>query len=248
MIYLFDGGFDGSLYKPIADVYVRWVKGKGWMPKVNPTHQDVILACTKAYIPARGRVVRLIGDAGNKPYMRKLFVQHGVPTIKTWDTLEEAVMPFVARPQHHLKCDNFYIIRTKNDLKKLAGKNTKNWYYSEVIPVEKEYRVLVFCGHVFAATEKKVFATLEETIKFRKENRPGSEARRPSLEILTDDANEICVAAANAVSIDFGGVDLFISNGKYVVCEINSVPMPQLCGSRDMFNSYFKTQIEEWAA
>lgn len=246
MVYLFDSRTSGTrAYNRYADTVVRWKDG-GWTPQVVPKDGDVVIKLTNLDIPEGGSVVRALGQAKNKLTMRTLFETHGVPAPKTWSRLQDAVMPFIARPPVHLQCRWMYIIRTQKDLRLLSGKAMKSWYFSEVLDVEDEYRALVFGGKVYAAVKKKVKGTLEDTIRFRRLNRPGSRNRRPPLEVLPDEWQQVCIKACEAVGLDFGAADLLISGGKPYVCEVNAVPMTMLCGSMEKFHTEFKRQLQLW--
>lgn len=238
MIYLFDGGSgEARQYHVFADKVVKHIKGK-WQSTPDITENDIVLAATRLKIPHGGIVVRLLGISGNKPLVRQVLIQKGIPTINTWFNEQEAIMPFVARPASHSQCRRFYIIRSTEDLKQLP--RDKKLYYSEIVVPEKEYRVLVFCGEVFAATQKPLMETLEDTVKYRIQSHG---RRKPVLETLPDEWQQVCTDAVRCAESDFVGLDLLIVDGKPMICELNDLPMAQLCGSRKMFISEFRKQL-----
>jgi glutathione synthase/RimK-type ligase-like ATP-grasp enzyme len=212
-------------YKPIADLGTLIKYNKGWgSPVFKP--DDTVFAFSTIPCPKGG--IRINSDmaivlANNKPKSRLILGINNVPIPKTWFDYREAEIPFVARPKRHTLGINFYTIRNSADLRKNVRFFKDGWYYSELFPTEKEYRVIVWGDEVITSFRKPLKGSVEETVAWRKRNQMARS--NPVFEDISQEDKELCIKAIKAIGLDFGGVDLMISKEHSVICEVNSAPI-----------------------
>jgi predicted ATP-grasp superfamily ATP-dependent carboligase len=214
---------------------VRYSPQKGWMP-FTPLSDDVVFCFTTRKCPQDvGKIInknRGIVNANDKGLSRRILQQNGIPVPMTWFNQQDAVMPFIARPQRHSLVRDFYIVRKESDKQRFRA--TDGWYFSEVLDVKKEYRVIVGGQSVLASFVKPMGKSLEETIQRRKQefaNRSRVDRYQQSgtgvprkQEPIPEEYAKICVDAASIIGLDFCGIDLMITNDGAYVCELNSAP------------------------
>lgn len=163
-----------------------------------------------------------IGYSSNKCLARKLFIKNKVKTPQLYsDENPPQDFPVIARPSYHSKGQNFVVLSTKKEFFAHYD-NHADWYYSEYIDKEKEFRVYVAHGKVLGVTEKPKPED-EEQLAW-------NQAINHDKWILLKWANyplevvkEAC-KAVKALGLDFGGVDVMLKDGKAYVLESNTAP------------------------
>jgi hypothetical protein len=102
--------------------------------------------------------------------------------------------------------------------------------YTQMLPsIEREVRVHVFMGKVIDFAQKKRIGASrreEEGIELNEDIRNLSNGWIFAREGVTIDTHieEVCIKAVSALGLDFGAVDLVISDGQPKILEINSAP------------------------
>lgn len=185
---------------------------------ISPIHKDKIIGSVDA--------IRL---AKHKVRAREFFQKNGISVPKTWFDYDEAVMPFIARPRFHSMNSSFYIIRNYKDKRIFSRKldyNPKHWYFSEVIDVDKEYRVMILDGEVFLVYNRMLGEDLEDTLSVRDAARRDNALVRYEASAEVSQENiQLCVDAMNLLGLGYGAVDLIVDkNGKGYIVEVNTTP------------------------
>lgn len=178
-----------------------------------------------------------VAKASNKYRSRELFVEHGVRCPKSFlsENSQHATVfkdnsqltyPLIARPIHHSKGKNFKVINSFEEYIDFAivvmeSEPYQEWYYSEFISKDKEYRVHVGSSKILAIMEKPNPESGD--IAWNK-----ALHGLPFKRVLQKDYNlEVCheaIKACNALGLDFGGVDVIIKDGVPYVLECNTAP------------------------
>lgn len=201
--------------------------------------EDVILTMkptSRQFEAPRGEGYRLNSDEAielsrNKPLARKLHIENGINTPKTWFDIDEVQVPYIARPGYHKQGKNFHVVRTWEE--HLDFKNTveydKSWYYSELIDVKKEVRIIFLGDEIVYIYEFPVFETPEETVSRRHRimgtsEDPGYDEYRD----LTQSQINMAKRAMDVIGLGYGTADLmFDRDGKCYITEINYYPNPR---------------------
>lgn len=210
-------------------------KPEDWVLSMIPTSK-------KYKLPPGGHKLnsnQAIELSKDKPLSRKRLIERGIKVPKTWFSIDAAEIPYIARPKYHKQGKEFYVIRTQEQHEEFKNSNIHDttWYYSELLDVTKEVRI-IFLGNILVyAYEFPVFSTPEETVGRRNEvmgtsEDPGFHAYTE----LTDDEIELSRKALNYLGLEYGSADLlFTPNGAYIT-EINYFPNPR---------SYIKPHLRE---
>jgi glutathione synthase/RimK-type ligase-like ATP-grasp enzyme len=219
------------------------------MFNINKFNDNDIVFCLSAHRAPIGGLQFNNSDSkfktSDKGYARKLFLQNGVPVPKTWYNINDAKLPYIARPARHTYGNNFYEVRNIQQHEKVKRIAKDTWYYSEVINVQKEYRVIVWGDEVLSSFSKKIDGmTPSEVVAFRKKHR-GNATTTPAYikeEEITEEQKQICIKAVKTLGLDYGGVDLMIdNNNNSIVCEVNSAPT-----IRDIFANKIILKLKEY--
>lgn len=145
-----------------------------------------------------------------------LLVQKGIPTPETCFTRsKETASAFLSRhgrivskPVYGYDGHGIVLVGSPDDL------GPPPYYLQEYVPNDRDFRVFVIDGEAVGAIER-VSDTLAHNIH------QGGTGR--SIEIDTRMA-DLAVAAARAVGVDYGGVDLLRRGDDYCVLEVNGTP------------------------
>jgi glutathione synthase/RimK-type ligase-like ATP-grasp enzyme len=171
--------------------------------------------------------------ATNKNVARMVFTQNDVRTPELYyyihfgDSLVR--FPIVARPVNHCQGKNFVVLHNHAEFISHYTQNNPmpyidedfgpNWYYSEYIDKDREFRV--HCAH------GKILEIME---KPRGEGYAWNRAinGEPFKRVKQEDYHwDVCFQALDAMKalgLDFGGVDVILKGDNAYVLEINTAP------------------------
>jgi len=155
----------------------------------------------------------------------------------------------VGRPSSHQGGSNFNVLSDYQNLS--IDYISSHWL--ELIDIHKEWRVHVFQGEVIGVSRKT-----DEGVEWRITNRytrnhtNGWRFIKCDLYLVQDRLKELAVEAVNTLGLDFGAVDIILSEGtestsrgskKYYVLEVNSAPSIEE-GSTVFYN--YIERFKEW--
>lgn len=217
---------------PIGKIVLH--KKTGW-PVTEFKDEDIIFPFSIKKIPSGGR--RIISAEGmrntdNKTLCRKILQENGIPVPRTWFNINEAVIPYIARPPFHTFGNKFYVVRNSQQHNKVRNIKGDNWYYSKIFPTKEEFRVIIFDEKLMCSYTKYYNGTSpEDTVNKRndirrKAYRTGNIAAVGGKEVvLPDYMIDICIDATRATKTTFAGIDLLVDkDGNVAICEMNSAP------------------------
>ncbi len=249
---------DWKLFQDIAHV-VRHQTGKGW-EKIQHRPDDIVFNLSMRDIPKLPCRVLNENSAKNKAKhkakARKLFAENGVPVPLTWYDIDEAVIPYIARPPFHFLGRRLCVVRNIDQHKELQKVVKPGWYFSEIFPTKKEYRVMVFNGEILYAHEKPVKESVEETVRHRTNSNqfiPDSSPKTLGHEHYKD-----VLTAVELCGLDFAGVDIVFAENPiidplnsetqhnhipYVIIEVNAAPHV-----REWVSPILNAKIKEYEA
>lgn len=224
-----------DLVKDIPNIKIIKRTSKRWLEDFDIAQNDKILFIAKRTLGSIRHSKNLIGSlkgyklVGNKIAARVFFFKKGISTPKTYYFLSRAKYPFIARPNRHSTNSNFYIIRNHDEMvefRNLPIYQRRNWYYSELIDVHKEYRVMIMDGEVFLVYNRMLGNTIQETLDIRNEARATNSLVRYECGSEVSNENiQLCLDAMKAVNLGYGAVDLIVDKeGKGYIVEINNKP------------------------
>lgn len=208
--------------KNIAKFSKQGIKSRKYARDV-PKNTDILFrwGCT-AQLPIQNVVntVEAIHKVTDKTGFRKLLNEHNLcpPTYFKIEDVKE--FPVILRPKFHSRGRNIHFCRNKDELIK-ASKKYNDFYISDFIKKEREYRVFIVQGRAVCVAEK---------IPANKEDIAWNVAKGGKfVNVRWDDwplkAIKNSIEAFNLSGLDFGGVDIMVdANGVCYVIEINSAP------------------------
>lgn len=135
-------------------------------------------------------------------------------------------LPFVVKSTSGRKGREVYLIKQKEDLKKLE-ETGKNYFAQEFIAAERRIRVLVVGGRILGA--------ISQIAKWAKD-RKGAK-----IEIFNPDkkVSDLALSAVRAVGLDIAGVDILTGpEGSLYVIEVNAAP------SWELIKKYCQINVE----
>lgn len=166
-----------------------------------------------------------ISLANNKTQTRRLLSEYQktlkkniIP--KTWYDVEDNTItyPCIIRAEHHAQGRELYLCNNKEELVQYTY--LPNYYITEYISKEKEYRVFVAQNRVVWVTEKTPGNPNDIAWNVAKGGRFDN--------VRWNDwplrACRIALQTIEAVDLDFGGVDIIKDNNNYYVLEVNTAP------------------------
>ena len=163
----------------------------------------------------------------NKKEMRRTFIGKGISTPKTWFNIQDAQVPFIARPHYHHMGKDLYVARTEEEKQELINnpKITDTWYFSELLNLKKEYRIVLFNYEVILAYELPLHDNVEDTVNKRLEYRGTSMAAKQIPTTIPKNYEELAIQAMKSIELGFGGLDLLVDeNDNIYIGEINNSP------------------------
>jgi len=155
----------------------------------------------------------------------------------------------VGRTTYHQGGSNFEICVDKTDV----SSDYQSSHWLELIPIHKEWRVHVFQGEVIGVSRKT-----DEDVGYRITNRytrnhaNGWRFIRCDLDRVQPRLKELGIEAVKSLGLDFGAVDIILSDGtestsegdrKYYVLEVNSAPSVEK-GSTILYE--YIRRFKEW--
>ena len=179
-----------------------------------------------------------VQNSSNKMRTLKLLKQAGVSIPRCTSNKGKAerflrnhpTKKMVGRTTHHQGGSNFAIANNDWDISQ-DGIST---HWLELIPIHREYRVHVFRGEVIGVSRKTDEGVEERIVnRYTRNHANGWRFIRCDLDRVHPRLKEIGKEAVEIVGLDFGAVDVILSDGsettsdgrrKYYVLEINSAP------------------------
>ena len=159
--------------------------------------------------------------ASNKLEMIRVLSAAGI-TIPSFNTTVEDIDECKDSSGNLYIRSKLGVVRYGNDFNPLA-----DLYYTEPIELKRrEYRVHVFRGKIIGIYEKvPLVEGAANRPKLFKSNTCKFVRSDPLISRVDQEAQSLCIAAVNALGLDFGGVDLVRCRDKsFVVLEVNSSP------------------------
>lgn len=192
---------------------------------------------------AKSKLNPNISNSTNKRVMRELFAEKKVPMPKLL-TLEEVSQAItegkkvVGRPDKHSQARGFWLIETEQQLQRALKGTRKKMaatHFMEFVEASHEVRVHIFCGKSIRISEKAFFVddngkrnytTIKPTVKKKRIRRAAKKA-------------------VKALGLDFGAVDILVTDDAAYVLEVNAAPglggtMPKLYAK--VFKEWYEKQ------
>ena len=186
--------------------------------------QEPILTNKKSIIYNKSKA---LANSTDKGLSRKIMNETGVqvPTAVNLKNYQTVNYPVIARPPIHSKGYNFIILNNKQEF--LNHYSPNNFYYSEFIDKEREFRVHAGHGKVLALMEKVKPKDPKELAWNRAVNDSDPFIYIKWNEINKQNLKEVlreALKAIDALELDMGGVDVMYKDGKAYVLEVNTAP------------------------
>lgn len=208
---------------------------KGKCPRIKFSESDWVLTMmpiSKNYrSPTGGQRLnsdQAIRTSKNKPLSRKLLMDKGISVPKTWFDINKAIIPYIARPKYHAQGNDFIVIRDQEQHEKFLNskKWDASWYFSELLNVKREVRIITLDDDLVYAFEFPLFETPEITVKKRHSimGTPDDPGWNPDPNIINEEDKKLCIDALNAIGLKYGTADLLITDNGTYITEINYMP------------------------
>lgn len=146
---------------------------------------------------------------------------------KTWanyeDWLQDKIFPIIIRPTHHAQGRSLFYCNNEEEMEKAVHKienKGKDYYISEYIAKEAEYRVFVAQNRVVWVTKK----TPANPADIAWNVAQGGRFDNVRFSDWPLKACRIAMMTVEAVGLDFGGVDVMQKGNDFYVLEVNSAP------------------------
>jgi len=145
------------------------------------------------------------------------------PDVLSWQEHAEKLLPVIVRADRHAQGRSLFFCETNEQVEqaviKLKAKN-KDYYISEYIAKEAEYRVFVAQGRVVWVTKK----TPANPADIAWNVAQGGRFDNVRFSDWPLKACRIAMMTVEAVGLDFGGVDVMQKGKDFYVLEVNSAP------------------------
>ncbi len=189
-----------------------------------------------------------IKSTSNKVLMKKKFIEHGVSTpiwgyvdllslrimsenagipdslqnlFKVEDGIVVPVCELIFKEKNHSRGEGIMFVASHDDIK-LLRENGKEGYLEQVVGNKREFRVHVCDGNAFYIDEKR---PRERGHTARIKNLANGYKYREPRKEFPDAVKDEAIKAVNAIGIEFGAVDVSLSeDGTVNVFEVNSAP------------------------
>lgn len=156
----------------------------------------------------------------NKTQFRRLCQETENIVPKTWFSKEGVKFPVVVRPETHHQGRSFYFCENFQQLDAAINKCQDNYYISEYIDKEKEFRVFFVQGLVVCVANKKPADSSQKAWNVFQ----GGAFENIRWKSWPLEAIRVAKIAFDISGLDFAGVDVMMKNEKAYVLEINSAP------------------------
>lgn len=255
MLYIYtDQGSVRELVKDIPNIrLVEKTSGK-WIEDFSISSQDkILLIGRKSLYPIKNEK-HLISSSkgynmiGNKIETRFFLTRKGISVPRTYFNIDNLKYPCIARPARHSVNRYFHILRNDAD-KKAFLKNKlysiRKWYYSDLIDVDKEFRVMIMDNEIFLVYNRMLGKDIEDTLDIRNQaRRTNSLVRYECQSEVSKENLNLCLEAMKTMDVGYGAVDLIVDkNGRGYIVEVNSTPF--LNG--EIVKEAFKNKVAELA-
>lgn len=160
----------------------------------------------------------MIHAANDKISCRKAMIEHEVTVPKTFFTKEEVnIFPVIGRPRFHAQGRKIVV---SNNFDELNDDNTSE-YWSEIVDKDREYRIYTFMGRILMVAEKVPTEVGRERLAWNHFG-GGAVFNNVKWSEWPIEACKLGLKAAEAIGIDFSGVDVMTKGNKTYILEINS--------------------------
>jgi hypothetical protein len=187
-----------------TDVLVRWGNRANSTAVANGARQL-----------NKGTAIRAASDKlGSLKQMREAGVR--VPDFSTDPT--DLTFPFLGRARSHARGTDVVLCLQRGDYKRRPRD-----YYVQYVPTVREYRVHVAGGEVIRV-QGKFLDHPEQAVPWIRNHAHGYRFRAPKKRLRKDRLDQ-AVLAVQSLGLDFGAVDLLISDDEQsYVLEVNTAP------------------------
>jgi len=175
-----------------------------------------------------------IVNASNKYMSLVIMKEHKVPIPEfyTKQQLTTKCLPVLRRLNYHTRGRDIIKVTRINNVR-------EGDFYTEFIEGEEEYRIHIFKGEIIRV-QKKVDTTPNKPRRYIRSFENGYELRDnfENNYTITEACAKIALKAVKSLGLDFGAVDILISNkGKPIVLEVNTAPRLNMFG-RQLYTLY----------
>ncbi len=186
-------------------------------------------ACDAKHTINKSEAISLANDKKATRLTLAQLENKGKPIIPlTWDTAADFTIkyskyPVIVRPTHHAQGRSLYFCTEINQVKTACHKiqdKGKDYYISEYIEKEAEYRVFVVQNRVVWVTKK----TPANPADIAWNVAQGGRFYNVPWNEWPLRACRIALMTTEAVGLDFGGVDVMQKGKDFYVLEVNSAP------------------------
>ncbi len=181
---------------------------------------------TRQELPTDGKIVYNsctgLEKATDKKRSREIFMEKGVPCPKLVTPSNHNSYPVIARPLVHSKGKNFHVLKNKTEFTKAYKDHQSDWYFSEFIDKDSEFRVHVAHGKVLEVMQKPKPSNPNLIAWNRALN--GDPFVRVGRQQYSAKVCAAAIKAVKALGLDFGGVDVIVKDGNPFVVEVNTSP------------------------
>jgi glutathione synthase/RimK-type ligase-like ATP-grasp enzyme len=163
---------------------------------------------------------RSIANVCNKGNARKEMISAGIRCPWLYEQYDNVEFPVIVRPVFHSKGRKFFVCK---DMKELRPYMSTDFYISNLIDKQEEYRVLVFNNKVVEVSIKE--KTRPDADELIRNHRKGWVFRWIPFDSARRDVVQSALSAVKLFSLTFGAVDLCVDKASAVwVFEVNSAP------------------------
>jgi glutathione synthase/RimK-type ligase-like ATP-grasp enzyme len=161
----------------------------------------------------------MIHLASDKIRTRQELMDNGIPVPRTFFSLRDALksnaFPIIGRRRQHAQGRKMVVSYNQNQL----VRDKRSEYWSEFIPKDREFRVYVFFGRILGISEKIPNDPLE--IAWNHSLGKGAFQNLRFKEIPRE-IGYLALRAADALDLDFAGIDIISKGNQTFVLETNS--------------------------
>jgi glutathione synthase/RimK-type ligase-like ATP-grasp enzyme len=162
--------------------------------------------------------MKAVNKAVNKLKAVEIFNAEGVPTAQF-----AIKAPCVGRSIEHTQGQNFWLCWENSQIE--SAKQEGAEYFIQYIPIKQEYRVHIL-GGVFSFAQRKYPKNRVSTSFMGVQGFSNNWHKRIFTGMLAPEIKIVAIDAVKVLGLDFGGVDILISqkDGKPYVAEVNTGP------------------------
>jgi glutathione synthase/RimK-type ligase-like ATP-grasp enzyme len=209
------------------NVEASWVRNDQMQ---DSQYTDILVrwGCTSTFPrDKRNKLLNMAKDihlVADKKESRELLQNEGVLVPKTYFSVGEVLSaryvlpPLIARPRYHSQGRDTTICETYEDLESFRN---QDYYFSEYIQKEKEFRVHVMYNYILAIAEK---VPEDPTAICWNRSRSSSTIVNVNWYNWPLGLMREAFKVSKLLNIDFGGIDFIQKEDKFYCLECNSAP------------------------